>query len=351
MNPQRLVAALAALAVGFGVTLVGVGFADDETVVAPVVEQTDVEVTQPSRGGDSAEQDSEPAQEPGAAEVEEPLVTTTVVPPSDENESAEPPAPITVPPGTTAPSPQTGDPTQNDPAQNDPGGGDQTQLPESGRSCVPVLRLEYESGSPEFLVVRSQLSDTQFLVLDEQGEASIDVREVEGLVAVATGARFVEFEDGVPVAFGGLCDPDGAQPASGVDANGGQEQTSAGQSFPCSTEALEGMTASLSDLELTELTNDRDVFLAVVAQRLATVGSAPPDTWREAVDPEFDSFAEFPDGCPDDIEGDLAGSSSDFFCAAAQISDDTDLFDFFVLRAGSAMVGCNFDDETNQGGI
>lgn len=343
MNPQRLVAALAALAIGFGVTLVGVGLADDETVVVSEGDQTDVEVTQPSRGGEAPEQDAEPAQEPAAAEVDETLETTTVGPPPQQGEDRENTVPPPDPATTTSP------PTQPD--QDDPGSGDQVTFPGSGIACVTVLRLEYDVGPPEFVVVRSELSEEQFLVLDELGEDFIDVRELEDVVGIAIGERLVEFVDGLPVAYGELCQRESTQPAGGKDVEGEPQRTGAGQAFPCSADAFENVSASLSNLERTELTLDRDIFLTVIAKRLAAAGSTPQEAWSAALGQEFESFAEFPDGCPDDIEAGFTGNGSRLLCSAARISNDDDLFEFFVLQARPAMVGCSFDDEKNQGGL
>ncbi len=74
MNPQRLVAAVAALAIGFGVTLAGVGLADDEVASDSSAQDEDVgdfeaegeEVEE----GEPAEQQAEVAEEADPAEVE-----------------------------------------------------------------------------------------------------------------------------------------------------------------------------------------------------------------------------------------------------------------------------------------
>ncbi len=71
MNPQRLAAALAALAVGFGVTLVGVQLVDDGDAVATVT-SAEADVTIPDEGvdvDDEAQQDETPAEPPPEAEV------------------------------------------------------------------------------------------------------------------------------------------------------------------------------------------------------------------------------------------------------------------------------------------
>lgn len=74
MNPHRLVAAVAALAIGFGVILVGVGIADDGSSAGPPNADQDIgepEVAELGEGdGEPAEQQEEVAEEASPAEIE-----------------------------------------------------------------------------------------------------------------------------------------------------------------------------------------------------------------------------------------------------------------------------------------
>lgn len=85
MNPQRLVAAVAALAIGFGVTLVGVSVADDDSaLVSSELDQVDERDGEDAQGedeqgqeGERAEQEEAVAEEADPAEIE-PATSVTV---------------------------------------------------------------------------------------------------------------------------------------------------------------------------------------------------------------------------------------------------------------------------------
>ncbi|MEP1122904.1 MAG: hypothetical protein ABJH68_03320 [Ilumatobacter sp.] len=171
MNPQRLVAALAALAIGFGVTLVGVGVADDETVVVTEVEPTDADVTQPSRDGDGPEQEAEPAQEPGAAEVDEPV-------PSGEEEDE----------GDVDNDPTSS--TCNDLIES---GASAEELADAGCSESAPVTVPTTASAPCAIVLEIVTVDERVLVLtDGFGQDASDEYFVSGASTAIIDAPFVD---------------------------------------------------------------------------------------------------------------------------------------------------------------
>lgn len=365
MNPQRLVAAIAALAIGFGVTLVGVGFTDDGTVADDAGQfddefddefdgefdgesdpESDAESDSDEAPSDAAEQEEEPADEPVAAEVEEPD-SPTDVPPSEPSEPSvqqgQPQEGVPAEPvATSAPNP----PPPGAPDAFPDETGEERSFPDFGSECVPVLRLEYVRGV-ETVVLIGDLGNRRVVILDSEGEADIDLDDEDGLEGFAIGTRQVEFEGGRPVEYGDFCDLADGEPGGAIGTDAGAPIP--GTEFPCSDRAFEEFSRPLSNLERTELLDDRDVFLTVIAKRLAALGSTE-DAWLDALEREFDSFADVPDGCPENIETALATGSVEFFCAASQISNDPDLFVFFRGQVDQAMVGCTFENESAQGG-
>lgn len=342
MNPQRLVAAVAALAIGFGVTLVGVGVADDgsDSIATQIDEQAADATDSADAAVEPAEQEEEQADEPEEAEVED-ASTSPSEPTAQQGQPSENAPSEPVP--TSAPTPSN--PPTN--TRNDPQADD--SFPESGVQCAIVLRLVYDDRT-EFVVLVDDLGDDEYRVLDSNGESTIDLNGEPGLQDAVSGPRSVEFENGLPVKVGDFCDLGDDDPGGGIGTDVDVDASQAGAMFPCSDRAFEAVVAPLSDLELTEFLDERDVFLAAIATRFAALGSGGEDFWFVSLGREFDSFAEFPNGCPNDIESAFIDDGVGFYCAAAQISNDDDLFRFFQSQVSQAMVGCTLENVSGQGG-
>lgn len=343
MNQQRLVAAIAALAVGFAVTLVGVGVADDEIAADPMEAEQEVGELD---GGDEefdddqrAEQEEEVAAEPEAAEAEEPSPPATE---SSTQQGQPAPAPTSAPVPTNAPN------TTSAPDGNQGESGSDRPFPNDGTECRTVLRLEYFEG-PETVVVIDELGDGQFLILDDEGEDVIDLAEEEGLEAFGFGARTVQIQNGRLIAIAEPCDPE--EDAPGGDLGDDVDAEAApGEDFPCSDLAFEGLVRPLSTLERTEIFDHRDAFVISIAKVLEDVGGTSEAIWLPLLEDRFESFVVLPGGCSQEIESGFVGSVPEFFCAAANVSADSDLFLFFQDQVGQAMAGCTFEDESAQGG-
>lgn len=229
MNATRLVAALAAVAVGFGITLVGVAVADDPTPNEPVTDGAPT--TTPPRI--EPVPDDTAIAETGAPDPAEPAPTTTDAVPVDSARSQAP---------------------RDEPTPTEPG----------------------------------------------QGENTTPVRSDP--TANASGSSSV--------------------------------------AFPCSDDAFDALTADLSDLEATELSAQTDLFLLVIAKELAALGDRTADEWSAALEASFDSFAI--SGCAPQAEQIfVGGSTSQFFCAAASVSADDRLTDFFATVVPVRMTACS----------
>jgi len=112
--------------------------------------------------------------------------------------------------------------------------------------------------------------------------------------------------------------------------------------FPCSDAAFEVLIDELSVQETTARIAETDLFVRVVANRLATFGGRSVDEWETALDGVFDSFGE--SGCADESDQVfLSGSSSQFFCSAAGISADDRLFLFLTTAVPDRMTNCSFE--------
>lgn len=343
MNQQRLVAAIAALAVGFAITLVGVGVADDEIAVDSMeAEQEAGELDGGEEEFDDdqrAEQDEEVADEPEAAEAEEPSPPATE---SSTQQGQPAPAPTSAPVPTNAPN------TSSAPDGNQGESGSDRPFPNDGTECTPVLRLEYTDGT-EFNLLISDLGDDRFLILRRSGEDVIDIAVEEGLEDAFIEARVVEFQGGRAITIAELCDFEDGAPGGDLGDDVAAE-AAPGEDFPCSDLAFEGLVRPLSTLERTGIFDHRDAFVISIARVLEDVGGTSEAIWLPLLEDEFESFVVLPGGCSQEIESGFVGSVSEFFCAAANVSADIDLFLFFQDQVGQAMAGCTFEDESAQGG-
>ena len=309
MNAPRMVSALAALAVGFGITLVGVNVADDTSdVVESSAESTvadDVDAT-PDDAVDQtpeAEQDEELADPPPEADV----IDETGEPATSDGASA--------PRDTNAPRPSETAPEHN---------------------CEPVLVVL--TGSGELLI----LSERRGEVERESGEWFLPDDDVP--VEERFEARDLLLVDGVVI--------DDANGRAVQDCETGEifeatvvvEPQASGAVFPCSDDAFGALIAELDPLEATELIDDTDVFVRVVAKSLAGFGSASVAQWEADLSDHFSRFVD-PEGCTSAIEDVFIDGRDGFFCAAANVSADARLFGYLDDVVPSQMLGCSYVQE------
>lgn len=318
MNPQRLVAALAALAIGFGVTLVGVQLGDDDAVASVGSTESDVSITDDGTTlADEAQQDEAPAEPPPDAEVVEE---------------------VEAPPATTGGEPAPPDPEEVD----DP-------------DCEPVLVVR--TGSGELLILSGAAGefteaggDFFFPGSNESIEDRFlaqDVELISGVIDDRFDSRSVQdcrtgetAEATVLVDFGGELPDATPSDEDDVAATQGEEQL-----FPCADAAFDSLLDELDILEQTELIAEADVFVRVVAKSLARFGDAPVAEWEAAIEQEFDRFVS-PKACTDEIDAVFAdGGSSGFFCAAANVSADERLFVYLEGVVPDQMSRCSYVQE------
>lgn len=309
MNSARAVAALAALAVGFGVTLVGVNVADEGDTVETLAEPTlvdDVDVAQGDdidQTSDEAAQDEELADPPPEADV----IDESGEPATSDGESS--------PRDTNAPRPPETVPPQD---------------------CEPVVVVL--TGSGELLIVSERRGEVErenaewFLPgddvpIEERFEAR-DVFPVDGVVVDDASGRAVQD-----------CETGEIYEATVV-----VERQVSGVVFPCSDDAFDALVDELDPLEATELIDDTDVFVRVVAKSLAGFGGASVAEWEDDLSEQFSRFVD-PDGCTSAIEDVFVDGRDGFFCAAANVSADARLFGYLDDVVPSQMLGCSYVQE------
>jgi len=127
------------------------------------------------------------------------------------------------------------------------------------------------------------------------------------------------------------------EPAPKVPASG-----ATASEFPCSDASFEVLVAELSDQAQTELITDTDLFVRVIANRLARAGTRPADDWEDSLHRVFDAFTTA--GCAATDEQVFGQRSAPrFYCSAARMSSDDRLFVFFQTAARDQMTGCSFE--------
>ena len=334
MNPTRLVSGVAALAIGFGVTLVGVNVADDPIDTVATVDVDDSSAGTPATdpvvdAPDRAEQDEEEALPPSDAQVEEPGPANS----DDGSATGQPPTPRDTTSTTVV--------TTTSPAPSNDARCETVLVVTTTAGGTVILRLnrqEYvDVGGGEFEIPRSSGLDPDEIVEAVQIDGQVDDASVARRVRdCETGVVSVEREDG---ATSGNQTEDSGQ--SGGEVVGPTGERRAGLEFPCSDDAFAGLVATLSTQENADLTDDVDVFVRAVANRLAERGDLTVDEWDRAVSDEFDEFAVFDDGCDPEVDAALAnGGEPGFFCAASRVSADSGLFEFLRQEVPELMVDC-----------
>jgi hypothetical protein len=187
MTASRIVAALAALAVGCGVTVVGAVVADDE---AP----SRVE-TQESDDSSEAPQDNELRQD-DVDDTDSPGTNVSeATPPSPASTVPLDATPLPSPPSTATPLPDDPPPATNNEL-------DQGNL--DGVKCVETISVVYSDGRRADYVVVETLEASSFVVLDADGEFEVSARDpdVEELVLVSRNVRFFQ---GAAINFLDVC--------------------------------------------------------------------------------------------------------------------------------------------------
>jgi hypothetical protein len=333
MNPQRLVAAVAALAIGFGVTLAGVGFADDETptdssgVDQDVGEGEDEDIEQ----GEQAEQRADVVEEADPAGVDpaaEPLAQQGGPQVATPVESAS----------TSAPEPSEG-----------------------STSCEPAVivvgvdgRVAVLDGEEVRFVIDQFGDETAVLRLSEEPVDSYTELVENSLIVdgffqdTASGVRFVDCATQDPInensADGLRNDLLGA--ASGV----ASEFAPPGVSFdfPCDSDFIEDFAdvAGLSeqlDAARDDGATDVEVVRFYLAARVAGVSAESDrpenDTafWQESLFEPFFGFrvdTSIGDACEllDDSVNPERDTRSGFFCAVGQLASDDELLNFLSTQ-------------------
>ncbi len=355
MTPQRLVAAVAALAVGFGVTLVGVTLddADDDAVATVESEATqpDPDVLDDAEAQDGvaepAEQEEEVADEPEPAEVDAPVEVEDQAETDQSPQSQDAPAnPAESAPATTVVM------EIEEVEETDPFDG-----PLSGQACVDVVSLPSNRGFSDFVFI-SFRSESTIVLLGPEGRVVGSLPDDFDLEIVP---REVTFDDGLPVAFGPVCSED--EPFGEVPT--GEE--SFGESVaPCegidlsvgAIEIFEVLAPAYGDAlplgEVTELEAYR-FLVAAVAERAAD-GSffeffdaveVSIDGFRSECPFDVDSFADFDLIVDLFIDDDFFDIEYDeFLCNLGQLSADSRLIDLLDDRAEAFdTISCEYAEE------
>ena len=334
MNPQRIVAGLAALAIGFGVTLVGVALADDEGDTIATVESGEpwsstVENGSEAEADDEAEQDEAPAVPPPAAEV----IDEDDVPNATSN-------------GDTTPREGGVDPEVDDPTLD--------------LECERVLVVR--TGSGQLLILSSKtgefsesggrffFADTDELIGDRFQTPEIAV--ISGIIDDRFGStRTVEdcgtgqvLEATIPLDLVGI-EPDdgeatpgdvGDEPVTGVRTTSSRVRTRRSSVF---LDELDG-------LEETELISDADVFIRVARQAPRTFRwdiRRPSGRSTSSSDSMASSTSRTASTRSTGVFVDDAGNG--FFCASANVSTDARLFEFFDEVVPDRMTACAYEQK------
>lgn len=325
MNRTRIVAAVAALAIGFGITIVGLNTADDPDAVIATVDSAETEPSEDeidAAGGADGGQEDEAADSPPDGDVVDDTAQVDMAPSST-------------------------DPGASSQADNDPA---------AQSECEPVLVVF--TGSGEILIFsieRGEVEEVDGEVFLRGSDATIEeqfrTRQIERVLGVLDerlGGRSVEdcqsgeyFEATVGVDFDVADD----ESVSGELA-GEPDDAPGGVRFPCSDDAFAGLFDELGGLEQTALASDADVFVRVIARRLARFGTSSVEEWEPDVRDAFGRFVEA-EGCSTEFEEAFVADSAgtDFFCAAANVSADDRLYEFFVDAVPNQIVGCQYDPE------
>lgn len=328
MNPQRLVSAIAALAVGFGVTLVGVSVADDAADSITSVEAVETDSSSDDEGADEASQEEEAQQDEATAE-----------PPPDAEVVDDDEAPAVTSGGDTPPRDSTS-------------GDDSASVPE----CETVLIIR--TGSGELLILSSELGeftesgDSFFLPGSNEPLREAFEAQAIGLISGIIDDRF-ERRSVENCATGEISDATftgeivGADPDESRSGDIGEEpgDRRVNQTFPCSDDALDALFDELDGLEATELISDTDVFVRVLAKSLAEFGGPSVAQWEADVERRFDGFVDVEE-CSDAIDDVFVdGDGQEFFCASANVSADARLFVFLGEVVPDQMTRCSYVQE------
>lgn len=349
MNAQRLVAAVAALAIGFGITLVGVSIADDE-IVADDSAGFDEEASEPDpdvEPVDAAEQDEERAEEPDAAEVEE--QESPASDPVDQGGQSQEGVPVEPDP---EPSPMEIEEIDD---------VDQFDLPRSGRVCVDVVSLPVDGDIVDFVFV-SIRSQASIVLLGEEGPV---IAELPADFDLDVVPRLVFFDEGFPVEFAGECADD--ESSSDPDGEATVDRDSLDRSqVPCDgIDLFDGALAVFDELspaygDALSVDDPSDIagyrfLVAAVAERAADGSFA---SFLESIEA---TTTDFRMTCPFDIESFLAfelvidafieddfndAEYDELLCNLGQLSGDARLIEFLAGRAEAFdTLTCNYEAE------
>lgn len=335
MNPQRLVAAVAALAIGFGVTLAGVIAADDSVPPAPPESQEDIDDAAESATDeatddvDGAVQEEAPAAEPEPAEAEPA--------PNGEPDAEPPPADA---PSQEAPSQPS---EQSPPDPIDVGGecevvyvvigvegdvavliDDDVFIASDGRLFLPgsdVSLDELENIAQIQVRVAAQDSDDDDVFVDCDDETLIAERNADDLLDEIERLLQATADVATPIGdVGNAASPD----------------------FPCGDSLLRSIERTYIEqfgLEVDAAT-DGTVVLVSLAQRITAVSiefDKPENDlefWVDELQGPFSGFridGEVSEACAllaENIEPTVS-TRAGFFCGVGQLASDGQLLDFF----------------------
>lgn len=343
MNPQRLVAAVAAVAIGFGVTLAGVIAADDTGAPEPSQVQADPDPSSDENDvGDAAEQEAEPAPEPAPAEAE--------------------PAPVD---DADTESPPVGAPSQEAPSQPSEQSTQETRVPiddsiDSGSECGSAYVVIGTNGQVIVLVDDDVVIGTDGRLFLPGADVSLDQLANIAQIQVRVAAQISEDGDDVFID----CDDETLIPERNADEfigeierllqidvgvpdpiEGDGERESGGDAspdFPCGDSLLRALERTYIEqfgLELEPDSDDDVIVLVSLAQRVAALSfefdNAENDLefWIDELQGPFSGFRvddEVADACALLAEN-LAPTLSTragFFCAIGQLASDERLLQF-----------------------
>ena len=358
MNASRPVAALAAVAIGFGVTLAGVAFTDDDAASdSELVDVTD----DPAGDGSLEELDDdlpdgdEPASDPDvdADASIEPMpdddndddidgdgALPDTVPddgPDEETDPAIDESPDTVPPPETpteTPGGTPDAPTPRPPTTEDDGG----VFDDLGEvECVDTISVEFFDGDRFDFVVAERGTGGTWLVLEVDGPFELS-QDDPGIVRVTEVRREVLFLEGAAVEFFDTCDDLGGSLGTESEDDGLEQGLI--RDFPCSSSAQSSVRALLDDTEI-QAFDDFDELLLAVAIDLSALGRSSESVWLDQLTDIADSFRTFDDGCSALIESELQRGA--LLCAAPLVVSGDEIAEFLVTVAPLALDECLYD--------
>ena len=334
MNSSRLVSAIAALAVGFGITLVGTAVVGDDSET----ESLEVVSGDPSDESDlvdtTAYIELEETDEPDDASVGDDAIGEPIEEPEAES-SDDSTDDAVAEPVDDATDEAAGESTDDEADEADEAEDDGSSREPSPPTPGDV-GLDVDQFICEVVLVTNDgevYFGDEYFVRDGEFVAQNSNERLPGFEVEA----FVDEDE-----FGDVelfsCDTGEPIESPEVLPIGATDE------FPCSDDAADGLydfvEADVSGIP--DDATDAEYFAAAVAIELASFGTASYEAWYLQTSSLIDGFA---DRCPSAIEAALGGPGGTFtFCDVANLSSDDRLLEFLQGRLTS-VADCVYDPE------